>query len=90
MISATNLKKDYDDGLVQALRGVSFEIEKGEMISIMGPSGCGKSTLLNLIGTLDLPTGGEDLELTGNLSRTIDPLIRSGRRPSGSFFNFTI
>jgi putative ABC transport system ATP-binding protein len=59
MISVTNLTKDYDGGLVQALRGVSFEIEKGEMISIMGPSGCGKSTLLNLIGTLDLPTGGE-------------------------------
>jgi len=59
VISITNLKKDYDNGLVQALRGVSFEIEKGEIVSIMGPSGCGKSTLLNLIGTLDLPTGGE-------------------------------
>jgi ABC-type lipoprotein export system ATPase subunit len=59
MISVTNLRKDYDGGLVQALRGVSFEIEKGETVSIMGPSGCGKSTLLNLIGTLDLPTGGE-------------------------------
>jgi putative ABC transport system ATP-binding protein len=58
-ISVTHLKKDYDNGLVQALRGVSFEIQKGEAVSIMGPSGCGKSTLLNLIGTLDLPTEGE-------------------------------
>jgi len=58
MISVTHLRKDYDGGLVQALRGVSFEIEKGEAVSIMGPSGCGKSTLLNLIGTLDAPTAG--------------------------------
>jgi len=59
MISVTDLRKDYDDGLVQALRGISFEVEKGETVSIMGPSGCGKSTLLNLIGTLDMPSGGE-------------------------------
>lgn len=59
MISVDNLKKDYDGGLVQALRGISFQIEKGEAVSIMGPSGCGKSTLLNLIGALDLPTAGE-------------------------------
>ena len=59
LISVTHLKKDYDNGLVQALRGISFEIQRGETVSIMGPSGCGKSTLLNLIGTLDMPTGGE-------------------------------
>jgi putative ABC transport system ATP-binding protein len=59
VISVAHLKKDYDHGLVQALRGISFEVEKGETVSIMGPSGCGKSTLLNLIGTLDLPTEGE-------------------------------
>ena len=59
MITVTDLKKVYDYGLVQALRGVSLEITKGEMVSIMGPSGCGKSTLLNLIGALDWPTSGE-------------------------------
>lgn len=43
---------------VEALKGVSFEIDEGEFAIIAGPSGCGKSTLLNLIGLLDTPTAG--------------------------------
>ncbi len=60
MIDVRSLKKDYDEegSITQALRGVSFKIEKGDFVSIMGPSGSGKSTLLQILSFLDRPTGG--------------------------------
>lgn len=61
VIQAQDLKKFYKMGTieVQALRGVTFTIQRGEVISIMGPSGSGKSTLMNILGCLDRPTAGE-------------------------------
>ena len=61
IISTTNLHKIYDTGEVQvhALRGIDFEVARGEMVAVMGPSGSGKTTLLNCMSGIDEPTEGE-------------------------------
>lgn len=74
MIKMEGITKIYKLGRhveVNALRGVSFEVRKGEMVAIMGPSGSGKSTLMNIIGCLDQQSGGTyelDGVNVGNLS----------------------
>lgn len=57
MISAKNIYKKYAD--LEILKGISVDINKGEVVSVVGSSGAGKTTLLTILGTLDRPTSGE-------------------------------
>jgi putative ABC transport system ATP-binding protein len=94
MIELQGIKKIYRTGSqsLEALRGISLKIEKGEFISIMGPSGSGKSTLMNIIGCLDTPTGGEYV-LDGDevAGLTFDELAAVRNRKIGFVFqNFNL
>jgi len=81
LVRAEDVSKTYISGEVevQALRGVSFEIEPASFVSIVGPSGSGKTTLLNLIGCLDKPTEG-DLVVAGKHVNALDRKERAAFR----------
>ena len=66
MLKLTDIKKDFKvvSSTVNALKGVSLNFRKNELVSILGPSGCGKTTLLNIVGGLDHATSG-DLTIAG-------------------------
>lgn len=61
LISIKDIKKEFwvEDVVTRVLNGISFDIEKGEFVSIMGPSGSGKSTLMYILSFLDKPTSGQ-------------------------------
>lgn len=87
VIEARNIVKTYKMGEfdVQALRGVSFNIKRGEIVSIMGPSGSGKSTMMNTLGCLDRPTSGEYILDGESVAQMTDDQLASVRNRKVGF-----
>jgi len=85
---AKDLRKDFDDGRVRALRGVDFFIGQGEFVAVMGPSGCGKTTLLHMLGALDRPTSGSLLYCGKSLADLPDPAVYRAREIGFVFQSF--
>ncbi len=94
LIQLENVSRIYKMGSseVQALKGISYTIKKGDLLAIMGPSGSGKSTLMNIIGCLDKPTDGKYF-LEGQEISTFDKneLARTRNKKIGFVFqNFNL
>jgi putative ABC transport system ATP-binding protein len=91
VVSASDLTKRYGEGetAVDALRGVSLDVPKGQLTAVMGPSGSGKSTLMHILAGLDKPTTGE-VEIAGTeISKLSDSeLTKLRRKHIGFIFQF--
>jgi putative ABC transport system ATP-binding protein len=87
MIKLQGVEKSYEQGRVQALRGISLSVERAESVALMGPSGCGKSTLLNLLGALDEVDRGRIL-IAGRPLESYRPFHRYRRNMVGFVFQF--
>ncbi|MGI6341339.1 MAG: ABC transporter ATP-binding protein [Minisyncoccales bacterium] len=87
MIKVRDLKKEFSNGEVvtKVLHGVSFDIEKGEFVSIMGPSGSGKSTLMHILGFLDKASGGEYIFEEEDISTLSDDKLAEKRSKKVGF-----
>jgi putative ABC transport system ATP-binding protein len=91
VVAATDLTRRYGEGdtAVDALRGISLEVPKGQLTAVMGPSGSGKSTLMHILAGLDKPTSGEVTIAGTNISKLNDTdLTKLRRRHIGFVFQF--
>jgi putative ABC transport system ATP-binding protein len=91
VVTATDVTRRYGEGdtAVDALRGVSLEVRKGQLTAVMGPSGSGKSTLMHILAGLDKPTSGEVTIAGTKLSALNDnELTKLRRRHIGFVFQF--
>ena len=91
VLSATDLTRRYGEGdtAVDALRGVSLDVPKGQLTAVMGPSGSGKSTLMHILAGLDKPTSGEVTIAGTAISKLSDSdLTKLRRRNIGFIFQF--
>ena len=87
MIKVENIHRNYDN--IEVLKGVSFEIDKGEIISIVGASGAGKTTLLQIMGTLEKPSKGRVLIDGVDMSTLSEKKISAYRNENiGFIFQF--
>jgi len=82
VVAIKDLRRSFVQGLnvIDALRGVSFELRAGEFVGISGPSGCGKSTLLNILGLTDAPSAGEIFLLGARVAFQDEPALTALRR----------
>ena len=89
ILSAINIKKTFKDGdkTLQVLKGVNFDLDKGNILTIKGASGSGKSTLLSLLGTLDQPDSGE-IVINNNNLKTINNYDSIRNKHIGFVFQF--
>lgn len=87
IIEFKNVKKHYHIGevTIEALKGVDFSIEQGELVVILGASGAGKSTILNLLGGMDSATSGEILVMGDDIANYNDKKLTQYRREQVGF-----
>ncbi len=94
MIELRQITKEYrnDTIVTPALSGIDLKISSGEFVTVMGASGSGKTTLLNIIGCMDIPTGGtyllDDMELNGATEKQLSSI--RGKRISFVFQHFAL
>lgn len=87
VISLRELKKDYFLGkmTIPVLKGLNTQILRNEYVALMGPSGSGKSTLMNILGCLDVPTGGDYILNGSNVSKMTDDQLADIRNKEIGF-----